>query len=111
MPCKLKIALIVAIGAAINLTGLIDDARAGGLVECNRCASPRDAAILSGAGLTVIVDFEKVKLSAFDVEYDRELRKWRAVPTPVPTQIQQAFYRIIEATINQPQQTEKTAAR
>lgn len=71
-------------------------AEAGGLIECNNCASPKDAALLSGSGLAVVMDFEKARLTAFNVEYDRELRKWRAISTPVPTQIQMAFLRILD---------------
>lgn len=39
-------------------------ARAGGVIECNNCASPRDRALQSGPGLTVIVDFENAQLTA-----------------------------------------------
>jgi len=73
------------------------ESEAGGLIECNNCVSPKSVALQSGSGLTVIIDFEKAQLTAFDVEYDREMRKWRALPTPVPSQIQMAFLRIVES--------------
>lgn len=75
-----------------------NESKAGGLIECNNCASPKDAALLSGSGLAVVMDFERARLSAFDVEYDREIRKWRAISTPVPAQIQMAFLRVLDAT-------------
>lgn len=78
--------------------GSVNEAKAGGVIECNNCSSPKDAAILSGTGLTVVMDFEGAKLSAFNVEYDRELRKWRAPPAAIPAQIQMAFLRIVEST-------------
>lgn len=75
-----------------------NESKAGGLIECNNCASPKDAALLSGSGLAVVMDFERARLSAFNVEYDREIRKWRAISTPVPAQIQMAFLRVLDAT-------------
>lgn len=105
---KLALALIIVTAAS---TAFIYDARAGGLVECNHCASPKDAAILSGTGLTVVIDFGNARLTAFNVEYDREMRKWRAIPTPIPPQIQQAFDRIIEATTDQLLQSQEAGAR
>ncbi len=89
-------AAIIAL-ATLSFTG---GAKAGGLIECNNCASPKSVALQSGAGLTVIIDFDKAQLTAFNVEYDRELRKWRAISTPVPSQIQMAFLRIVESVSN-----------
>jgi len=83
--------------ATLSFTG---GAKAGGLIECNNCAPPKSVALQSGAGLTVIIDFDKAQLTAFNVEYDRELRKWRAISTPVPSQIQMAFLRIVESVSN-----------
>ena len=94
----LSAALLPSALLAIALLSLPTNARAGGLVECNNCASPRDAALPSGAGLTVVMDFERARLTAFNVEYDREFRKWRALPTSVPNQIQMAFLRILDGT-------------
>lgn len=73
-------------------------ARAGGVIECNNCPSTRNAAISSGAGLTVVVDFDRALLTAYEVEYDRELRRWRALPVAVPPQISAAFYRALDAS-------------
>ncbi|HYQ24971.1 hypothetical protein [Stenotrophomonas sp.] len=81
---------------ALFITGSV---RAGGVIECNSCASPSAAAIRSGPGLTVIVDFENVQLTAFNVEYDDAQGRWRADATPVPAQIQAAFLRVVESTL------------
>ncbi|MBH1529752.1 hypothetical protein I5T99_11885 [Stenotrophomonas maltophilia] len=93
--------ITVMIHAAI-ITALFllwtNESKAGGLIECNNCASPKNAALLSGSGLAVVMDFERARLSAFNVEYDREIRKWRAISTPVPAQIQMAFLRVLDAT-------------
>lgn len=102
-------AINVAMRAAIMALSFIGVAKAGGLVECNNCASPKDAALLSGSGLTVVMDFEKARLTAFNVEYDRELRKWRAISTPVPTQIQIAFLRILEGASSIKHQRNQTS--
>ncbi|UQA21944.1 hypothetical protein [Stenotrophomonas sp. NY11291] len=82
------------------LLSLAGESRAGGVIECNNCPSPSDAALASGEGLTVVVDFERAELTAFDVEHDPERRKWRAHPTPVPAQIEMAFLRILDATLS-----------
>lgn len=81
---------------ALFITG---SARAGGVIECDTCASPSAAAIRSGPGLTVIVDFENVQLTAFNVEHDDVQGCWRADATPVPAQIQAAFLRVVESTL------------
>lgn len=93
----ITVMILVAIVTALLLSPA-SESRAGGLIECNNCASPKDAALMSGSGLAVVMDFEKARLSAFEVEYDREIRKWRALSTPVPAQIQMAFLRILDAT-------------
>ncbi|WP_422125996.1 hypothetical protein LAZ95_17875 [Stenotrophomonas pavanii] len=82
------------------LLPLAGESRAGGVVECNNCPSPRNAASASGEGLTVVVDFERAELTAFDVEHDPETGRWRAHPTPVPAQIEMAFLRILDATLS-----------
>ncbi|MGE8230071.1 hypothetical protein [Stenotrophomonas hibiscicola] len=79
---------------------LAGESRAGGVIECNDCPSPSNAALASGEGLTVVVDFERAELNAFDVEHDPESGKWRANPTPVPAQIEMAFLRILDATLS-----------
>jgi hypothetical protein len=73
-------------------------ASAGGVVECNRCPSTVNAAISKGSGLSLVVDLENAQLTAYEVEYDRELRRWRTMRAPIPSQISSAFYRIMEAT-------------
>ncbi|HEL3738991.1 TPA: hypothetical protein UMU63_003973 [Stenotrophomonas maltophilia] len=82
------------------LLSLAGESRAGGVIECNNCPSPSDAALASGEGLTVVVDFERAELTAFDVEHAPESRKWRAHPTAVPAQIEMAFLRILDATLS-----------
>lgn len=67
------------------------------VVECNRCPSTANAAISKGNGLTVVVDFERVELAGYEVEYDRELKRWRTMRTSIPSQISAAFYRVMEA--------------
>ena len=81
---------------ALFITG---NAQAGGVIECNNCACPSAVAIRAGPGLTVIVDFENVQLTAFNVEYDHAQARWRADATPVPAQIQAAFLRVVESTL------------
>ncbi|MBN7851342.1 hypothetical protein [Stenotrophomonas hibiscicola] len=38
---------------------LAGESRAGGVIECNDYPSPSNAALASGEGLTVVVDFEE----------------------------------------------------
>ncbi|WP_139369669.1 hypothetical protein [Xanthomonas axonopodis] len=66
---------------------------AAGVVVCNNCVSPKDAAINSGTGLTIVMDYDGQKLYGYEVEYDRELKRYRAVTNPVPDSINQAFLR------------------
>lgn len=72
-------------------------ADARGVVECNLCQSPKDAAIASGVGMTIVVDLEMRAIKAYNVEYDREMRKYRAVPQPVPPSIAASFNRYMDA--------------
>lgn len=83
--------LLIAIGCLSTV------AKANSVVECNRCPSTANAAIAKGAGLTVVADFENAQLTAYNVEYDRELRRWRTYRAPIPAQISSAFYRLLEA--------------
>lgn len=86
------------LGACLFLSaslGLHATAHAGGVVPCNACADPRSAALQSGAGLTVVVDLERQRLNGYNVEYDRELRRYRAVPTAVPPEVTAMFNRIL----------------
>lgn len=82
---------------ALLLTSISLPAFAGGVVQCNRCPSTANAAISKGNGLTVVVDFESAELTAYQVEYDRELRRWRTMRTSIPGSISAAFYRILDA--------------
>lgn len=75
---------------------------AGGVVECNRCPSTVNAAISKGPGITVVVDFESAKLTAYDVEYDKEFKRWRTLRVTVPAKISAAFYRVLEAAAAAP---------
>lgn len=96
-------AVSAVLGVTTVMTLLLSPAgepRAGGLIECNNCPSPTDAALASGEGLTVVVDFERAELTAFDVEHDPGTGRWRAHPTPVPAQIEMAFLRILDATLS-----------
>ncbi|BBO53089.1 hypothetical protein KMM349_34200 [Stenotrophomonas maltophilia] len=96
-------AVSAVLGVTTVMTLLLSPAsesRAGGLIECNNCPSPSDAALASGEGLTVVVDFERAELTAFDVEHEPKAKKWRAHPTPVPAQIETAFLRILDATLS-----------
>lgn len=70
-------------------------ARAGGVVVCDNCVNPRQAAIGSGSGTTIVVDFAQLKLYGYDVEYDREFRRYRAITTPIPAPVTDAFNRIM----------------
>ncbi|AWH18039.1 hypothetical protein C1922_12380 [Stenotrophomonas sp. ZAC14D2_NAIMI4_7] len=82
--------LLLTAGLALHL-----DASAGGVVPCVNCADSRAAALQSGTGLTVVVDPQQQRLSAFNVEYDRELQRYRALPTPAPAEITRMFNRIL----------------
>ncbi len=96
-------AVSAVLGVTTVMTLLLSPAgepRAGGLIECNNCPSPTDAALSLGEGLTVVVDFESAELTAFDVEHDPGTGRWRAHPTPVPAQIEMAFLRILDATLS-----------
>ncbi|EKT4087870.1 hypothetical protein QEG26_001825 [Stenotrophomonas maltophilia] len=99
--------IMKAVSAVLGVTtvmtllfSLAGESRAGGVIECNNCPSPNDAALASGEGLTVVVDFERAELTAFDVERAPGTGRWRAHPTPVPAQIEMAFLRILDATLS-----------
>lgn len=70
-------------------------AHAGGVVVCDNCANPRQAAIGSGSGMTIVVDFAHLKLYGFEVEYDREFKRYRAITTSIPAPVKDAFHRIM----------------
>lgn len=71
------------------------NAHAGGVVVCDNCANPRQAAIGSGSGMTIVVDFAHLKLYGFEVEYDREFKRYRAITTSIPAPVTDAFHRIM----------------
>ncbi|WP_372392998.1 hypothetical protein ACCQ05_04075 [Xanthomonas sp. NCPPB 3582] len=83
----------IAIAAMLVTSCFISNAEAAGVVVCNNCFSPKDAAINSGVGYTIVMDYDGQKLYAYEVEYDRELRRYRAVTNQVPGSIVQAFQR------------------
>ncbi|HDS1039318.1 TPA: hypothetical protein QDZ42_002379 [Stenotrophomonas maltophilia] len=88
---------LLAAGALIAGTlALQATAHAGGVVPCSNCADPRSAALQSGTGLTVVVDPDRRRLNAYNVEYDRELRRYRAVPTAVPPEVTAMFNRVLD---------------
>ncbi len=70
-------------------------AHAGGVVVCDNCANPKQAAVGSGAGTTLVVDFLQVKINGDEVEYDRELKRYRALPTQIPAPVNEAFLRVM----------------
>jgi hypothetical protein len=87
---------------ALRLIGLIAlgmlypmPAHAGEVVSCENCANPRQAAIASGIGLAVVADVSGRKLLAFDVEYDRELHRYRALPVAIPDEVNATFHRLL----------------
>lgn len=74
--------LLMAISALYTSSAKANDV--GRVVECNSCPSTVNAAISKGNGLTAVVDFDNATLTAYEVEYDRERRRWRATRVPVP---------------------------
>lgn len=82
----------LCIGLAVLLPIMV---HAEGVVECENCGNPKQAAITSGIGLTLVADFPGRKLHGFDVEYDRELHRYRALPVPVPDQVQRSFHHLL----------------
>ena len=88
--------LMVAISALYTSSAKANDV--GRVVECNSRPSTVNAAISKGNGLTAVVDFDNATLTAYEVEYDRERRRWRATRVPVPDPITAAFLRVMDAT-------------
>lgn len=83
----------VAIAALLVTSCIVTNVDAAGVVVCNNCFSPKDAAINSGIGFTIVMDYDSQKLYGYEVEYDRELKRHRAVTNQVPDSIVQAFHR------------------
>lgn len=73
----------------------IQDARAAGVLVCDNCRDPRALALASGTGPTIVADFQQRRIHGFEVEYDRELRRYRALPTEIPQPIRASFNRIM----------------
>lgn len=74
---------------------VVSPAHAGGVVVCDNCANPKQAAVGSAAGTTLVVDLLQVKISGYEVEYDRELKRYRALPTQIPAPVNEAFLRVM----------------
>ena len=101
----LATAVLAFLAPSVSLSAI-----AGGVVECNRCPSTANAAISKGNGLTVVVDFESAQLTAYEVEYDRELKRWRTMRTAIPEPISAAFYRVLDAASLTPSSAQPNAA-
>lgn len=82
--------------AAILALGWHSNANAAGVVRCDNCAYPHNAAIRSGAGPTYVFDYANRTVRAYDVEYDREMRRWRAIPHAVPSQVLATFQQVTD---------------
>lgn len=70
-------------------------AHAAGVLICDNCTDSRALALTSGTGPTIVADFSQRKLHGYEVEYDRELHRYRAVRIPVPDPIVASFNRIM----------------
>src|SRR5687767_4618708 len=73
-------------------------AEASGVVTCDYCVDPKNTAINSGAGLTIILDYDQRKILGYEVEYDRELKKYRAISQAIPASINSSFQTLINST-------------
>jgi len=81
--------------SALSAAGSIQEARAKGVLVCDNCRDPRALAIASGTGPTIVADFQQRRIHGFDVEYDRELRRYRATRAMIPDPINASFNRIM----------------
>ncbi|MBB1061617.1 hypothetical protein [Marilutibacter spongiae] len=84
--------------ATLLLAGTFGPAVAGGLVVCNDCSDPADAAEKGGGGTVLVSDFHGRKLWAFENRFDGDAQRYRARPRPVPASIAEAFARIVNIT-------------
>lgn len=80
---------------ALFAASSVQDAHAAGVLVCDNCRDPRALALYSGTGPTIVVDFQQRRLHGFDVEYDRELRRYRATRAQIPEPINASFNRIM----------------
>ena len=71
------------------------DSHAAGVLVCDNCRDPRALALSSGTGPTIVADFQQRRIHGFDVEYDRELRRYRATRAQIPGPINASFNRIM----------------
>jgi len=94
--CAIPLLLI----SSLTLATGIEEANAAGVLVCDNCRDPRALALTSGTGLTIVTDFAQRRLHGFDVEYDRELHRYRAVRTPMPDSIGASFNRIMSMLDN-----------
>lgn len=78
------------------LAARASDVYAAGVVRCDNCAYPQNAAIQSGAGPTYVFDYQNRTVRGYEVEYDRELRRWRAIPHAVPAQVAATFQQVAD---------------
>jgi len=85
-----RLMLLIALGVLVP-----QPAHAGGVISCEGCPDPKQAALASGVGLTVVVDVSGKRLLAYDVEYDRELNRYRALSVPVPDEVRGTFNRLL----------------
>lgn len=82
--------------ALLGLSALFSPlTHAAGVLVCDNCTDPRALALTSGTGPTIVADFSQRRLHGYEVEYDRELRRYRAVTTSIPPEIIAAFNRIM----------------
>lgn len=84
--------------AAILAVSWHSSANAAGVVRCDNCAYPHNAAIRSGAGPTYVFDYANRTVRGYEVEYDREIRRWRALPHAVPAQVLATFQQVADPT-------------
>ena len=69
------------------------------VVRCDNCASAVNAAVATGTnGLKVIADPRKKTVVAYEIEYDRELRRWRTFQKTVPAGMKESFSAIMSAS-------------
>ncbi|WP_422346630.1 hypothetical protein [Stenotrophomonas sp. DR009] len=80
---------------ALFAASSIQDTHAAGVLVCDNCRDPRALALSSGTGPTIVADFQQRRLHGFDVEYDRELRRYRATRAQIPESISASFNRIM----------------
>lgn len=80
---------------ALFAASSIQDSHAAGVLVCDNCRDPRALALSSGTGPTIVADFQQRRIHGFDVEYDRELRRYRATRAQIPGPINASFNRIM----------------